>query len=50
MRYMRLGCPSYNPIKKIVSKKAKSGVIFLGDAFSEIFRYIDKLKVDFYNI
>ena len=41
-------------LKKIVSKKPNSGVIlgviFLGDAFSEIFRYIDKLKIDFYNI
>ena len=38
----------------MVSKKLKiggdSGVIFLGDAFLEIFRYIDKLKIDFYNI
>ena len=38
----------------MVWKKRKiggySGVIFLGDAFSKLFRYIDKLKIDFYNI
>ena len=38
----------------MVWKKRKIGgnsvVIFLGDAFSEIFRCIDKLEIDFYNI